>query len=154
MNSVKEKLINLIEINRQTGSTTICIKSAIENDAYFIVANDIIAKTLKIKHPELQIFSILQLDKLRGLEKKPIILDLSVINELKEPFHFSTNQVKTVYINNPNKKLSNQVNIKLSDEDFDAIKKVSVELNEVTAHELNFTNVVRMLIKKGLEALK
>ncbi len=150
LKSIKKAFREFIEHNRQTGSTTIAIESALKHNAYFIVINHMQKQLYNKKYPHLKIYTIYELESGRfvGNDKCPIIIDPSVVFQLCSEFDDKPEPSKEIITNQP---LNNQVNVKLSDDQLNSVKELNNEIFEGTA---SLSNIVRLLIVKGLKYYK
>lgn len=147
---ITRTLRDFIEHNRQTGSTTIAIESALKHGAYYIVTNYSQKQLYNKKHPHLKIFTVTELESERfvGYDKCPVIIDPSVIYQLCCGLEYTAKHPVDITINQP---LNNQVNVKLSDDQLNSVKELNNEIFEGTA---SLSNIVRLLIVKGLKYYK
>lgn len=78
--------------NRKLGSTTALIKACIEADGYIVFANDMRARKALREFPDLRVDNVVRVEQLpwnweRGIQKRPIFVDLNVFDVIEESQH-------------------------------------------------------------------
>jgi hypothetical protein len=175
--NLKNEIRNFIDNNRQMYNTTICVDAALKHNAYFIVLNLQEKQKLMKFYPKLKCYTLpdIEFGRIRGLDRAAVIFDPYVVRQLcfnsqdkvekdgviidndgdititnKNGVSFNTkcNLNLTVETNQP---LNNQVNVKLSDDQLNSVKELNNEIFEGTA---SLSNMVRLLIVKGLKYYK
>jgi hypothetical protein len=153
---IKEAVCNFIDDNRQTGNTMIAIESALKHDAFYIVKDMQQVYKIRKEHPDLHhIYTINEIacGKIRGNKVLPIVFDPDVVRHLCSDYFIENYDKKELPTNSSvsitnQTPLTNQVNIKLSDEQLNSVKKLN---NSLFEGEATLPTIIRLLIKKGLK---
>jgi hypothetical protein len=150
---LKTAIRNFINDNRQMYNTTICAEAALKHNAYFIVTDMMQKQKIKKLHPNLKCYTLSDFEhNIRGLDRSAVIFDAHVVYNLCAPEISEQSKVTVADIGSvSNQPLNNQINVKLSDDQLHSVKELNNEIFEGTA---SLSNVVRLLIVKGLKYYK